>query len=123
VLPNFGTGEMLVVFLVALIVLGPNKLPDVARQAGKMMAELRRLSSGFQDEMRHAMREPTPTLPPLPPEAEVHTPAPTVEAAPAPPADEAAPPVDEPKKPTPRKRRAPLRADGAVPAEQQLQQD
>jgi sec-independent protein translocase protein TatB len=122
VLPNFGTGEMLVVFLVALIVLGPNKLPDVARQAGKMMAELRRLSGGFQDEMRAAMREPTPTLPPLPPEAEVHTPPATVEAVPAPPVVEADPPVDAPKQPT-RKRRAPLRADGAVPAEQQLQQD
>jgi Tat protein translocase TatB subunit len=117
---NLGTGELLVIFLVALIVLGPNKLPDAARQAGKMMAELRRLSSGFQDEMRMAMREPTPTLPPLPPEAEVHTPpAVTPPAVPAD-ADASDAPV---AKAAARKRRAPLRADGAVPAEQQLQQD
>jgi sec-independent protein translocase protein TatB len=119
VLPNFGTGEMLVVFLVALIVLGPNKLPDVARQAGKMMAELRRLSSGFQDEMRTAMREPTPTLPPLPPEASI---LPDPAGAVAETGDEAATPLEAPKQPT-RKRREPLRANGAVPAEQQLQQD
>jgi Tat protein translocase TatB subunit len=105
---NLGTGELLVIFLVALIVLGPNKLPDAARQAGKMMAELRRLSGGFQEEMRAAMREPTPTLPPLPPQAE----------QPAPPAA-ADGEVDKPQ----RRRRAPLRADGAVPAEQQLRQD
>lgn len=106
---NLGTGELLVIFLVALIVLGPNKLPDAARQAGKMMAELRRLSGGFQDEMRAAMREPPPTLPPLPPEAEIQPPA----------------AIDDDvitAKPT-RKRREPLRAGGAVPADQQLRQD
>lgn len=107
---NLGTGELLVIFLVALIVLGPNKLPDAARQAGKMMAELRRLSGGFQDEMRAAMREPTPTLPPLPPQATIEPPAAVDDDVVA-------------AKPPPRKRRAPLRADGAVPAEQQLRQD
>jgi Tat protein translocase TatB subunit len=103
---NLGTGELLVIFLVALIVLGPNKLPDAARQMGRMVAELRRLSTGFQDEMRAAMQEPTPTLPPLPPHAERQTP-PVAEK-----------PV-EPAQPT-RRRGQPLRADGAVPAEQQL---
>lgn len=101
---NLGTGELLVIFLVALLVLGPTKLPEAARQAGKMMAELRRLSSGFQDEMHRAMREPTPTLPPLP------------EAAAAP----AEPTPAEATPPATRRRRAPLRADGSVPAEQQL---
>jgi Tat protein translocase TatB subunit len=110
---NLGTGELLVIFLVALIVLGPNKLPGAAREAGRMMAQLRRLSSGFQDEMRAAMQEPTPTLPPLPPEA--RTPPP--ETTPTPPT----PPAPAP--PATRRRRAPLRAGGAVPAEQQLQQD
>jgi sec-independent protein translocase protein TatB len=107
---NLGTGELLVIFLVALIVLGPNKLPEAARQMGKIMAELRRLSGGFQAEMQAALREPTPTLPPLP------TP-PTEQTAPA--IVDVAPPEDAQPKPA-RKRRAPLRADGAVPAEQQL---
>lgn len=101
---NLSTGELLVIFLVALVVLGPNKLPEAARQMGRMAAELRRLSSGFQDEMRAAMQEPVPTLPPLPPEAHAVPPATEVAEEPA---------------PTSRRRREPLRADG-VSAEQQL---
>lgn len=55
---NVGTPELLVILLVALIVLGPNKLPDAARQVGRFMGEFRRMSSGFQDELRDAMQEP-----------------------------------------------------------------
>lgn len=104
---NLGTGELVVIFIVALLVLGPNKLPEAARQMGRMAAELRRLSSGFQDEMREAMREPLPTLPPLPEQAEVG-PANAMEAQ-----------TPAPEAPT-RRRREPLKADTAVSAEQQL---
>ena len=55
---NLGGGEMLVIFFVALIVLGPNKLPDAARQVGRAVNEIRRVSGGFQREMREAMNEP-----------------------------------------------------------------
>ena len=55
---NVGGGELLVILLLALIVLGPQKLPEVARQVGGMMRELRKVSSGFQDEMRAAMDDP-----------------------------------------------------------------
>jgi Tat protein translocase TatB subunit len=106
---NLGTGELLVIFLVALIVLGPSKLPDAARQAGRMVAELRRLSTGFQDEMRAAMQDPTPTLPPLVDDA----PAAIVQTSvPDPSSTSAAGPAT-----TGRRRRAPLRADDASRAE------
>lgn len=55
---NIGAPEVLVIFIIALIVLGPSKLPDAARQAGKAMTELRRLSSGFQRELKDAMEDP-----------------------------------------------------------------
>lgn len=55
---NIGPAELLVVLVVALLVLGPNKLPDAARQVGKAIGEMRKLSTGFQAEMRDAMREP-----------------------------------------------------------------
>ena len=55
---NLGSGELLVIFFVALLVLGPNKLPDAARQVGRAVNEIRRVSSGFQREMREATREP-----------------------------------------------------------------
>ncbi len=54
---NVGGAEMLVIMVVALIVLGPNKLPDAARQAGKWMGEFRKISTGFQREMRDAMNQ------------------------------------------------------------------
>ena len=55
---NVGGGELLVIFLVALIVLGPAKLPEVARQLGGFAREIKRISSHFQDEMRAAMDDP-----------------------------------------------------------------
>ncbi|MEY2423965.1 MAG: sec-independent protein translocase protein TatB [Acidimicrobiaceae bacterium] len=60
---NVGAGELLVILLIALIVLGPDKLPEAARKIGNVMGELRRMSSGFQDEMRSVMDEVT--RPPL----------------------------------------------------------
>jgi len=52
---NVGGGEILAILVIALIVLGPDKLPNAARQAGKYLNEFRRISSGFQDEIRGAM--------------------------------------------------------------------
>lgn len=52
---NVGAGELLVILLIALLVLGPDKLPETARKIGNVMGELRRMSSGFQNEMRAAM--------------------------------------------------------------------
>jgi len=56
---NVGTGELLVILLIALIVLGPEKLPDAARKMGNVIGELRRMSGGFQEEMRSAMDDVT----------------------------------------------------------------
>ena len=60
---NVGGGEILVILVIALIVLGPDKLPNAARQAGKYLNEFRRISSGFQDEIRGAMDLATTTDP------------------------------------------------------------
>lgn len=55
---NLGGMEIVVILLVALIVLGPTKLPEAARQVGKAVTEVRRISSGFQRELREAIHEP-----------------------------------------------------------------
>jgi sec-independent protein translocase protein TatB len=52
---NVGTGELMLIMVLALIVLGPDKLPNAARQAGRYLAEFRRISGGFQNEFRRAM--------------------------------------------------------------------
>ena len=67
---SLGGAEILVILVVALLVLGPERLPDAARQVGRVMSELRRMSSGFQAEIRDAMQTPVagPPVPPAPAE-------------------------------------------------------
>lgn len=52
---NVGGGELLVVLLLALVFLGPDRLPDAAKKLGRLMGEVRRMTSGFQEEVRSAM--------------------------------------------------------------------
>jgi sec-independent protein translocase protein TatB len=59
-------------FFLALILFGPKKLPGMARQAGRLLAELRRASNEFKSqietEIAHLEVEKTQTvLPPSPP--------------------------------------------------------
>jgi len=49
---SLGPAEILVILIVALIVLGPKKLPEAGRQVGRAIAEVRKWSQGFQDEIR-----------------------------------------------------------------------
>ena len=55
---NLGGGEILVILLVGLLVLGPQRLPTVGRQVGRVVTEIRRVSSGFQEEFRAALDNP-----------------------------------------------------------------
>lgn len=55
---NIGGAELLVILLVALLVLGPNKLPQAARQVGHFLGEFRRIADGFQAELKSAMDDP-----------------------------------------------------------------
>jgi Tat protein translocase TatB subunit len=54
---NVGGGEIIVILLVALIVLGPTKLPGAARQVGSFLTEVRRMSNQFKSELKDAMPE------------------------------------------------------------------
>jgi Tat protein translocase TatB subunit len=51
---GIGVPELLVILVVALIVLGPKRLPDVAKALGKGLAEFRRATSDLTDELRGA---------------------------------------------------------------------
>ena len=101
---SLGPAEILVILVVALIVLGPKKLPEAGRQVGKAIAEVRRWSQGFQDEIRTVMDPNVPPSYPSPPPSAV-PPEPGADAplpGPATPADaeytgplpETAPPSD-----------------------------
>jgi sec-independent protein translocase protein TatB len=51
---NLGGPEIMVILLMALIVLGPAKLPEAARTVGRFTAEVRRMSNGFRSEVKAA---------------------------------------------------------------------
>ena len=48
---------MIVVFIVVLVVFGPQKLPELARGLGKLMAEFRKASADFRGAFEEEMRE------------------------------------------------------------------
>jgi sec-independent protein translocase protein TatB len=52
---NFSPEKLFLVGVIALVVLGPGRLPQAARSLGRLVAELRRMSSNFQEEVRDAM--------------------------------------------------------------------
>lgn len=56
---NFTGGEFLILLVVALIVLGPDKLPDAARKVGSLLREARQMSTGFRRELMDAIDEPS----------------------------------------------------------------
>lgn len=47
--PNIGAPELIVILIIALVVLGPGKLPDVAASLGKSLREFRRAASDVSD--------------------------------------------------------------------------
>lgn len=54
---GLGGMEMLLVFAVALLLFGGDKLPEFARGIGKVMREVKKAASGVEDEFRRAMDE------------------------------------------------------------------
>jgi Tat protein translocase TatB subunit len=110
---TLGGPEVILILVVALIVFGPRRLPEIGKSMGKMLAEFRKASNDFKrtiedeleaEKLKEASRPVAPVeTPPVvttpvetPPvvNAPVETP-PVVTAPPeAPPAASAAPPVD-----------------------------
>jgi len=76
--------EILTLGAVALIVFGPQKLPEVARSIGRFMSEVRRVASDVKSEFSAALDEE---------EASTATAAPSVEDEDADAIEDAAPPM------------------------------
>jgi TatA/E family protein of Tat protein translocase len=57
---NLGPLELFAIFIVALLVFGPNKLPEIGRQVGRAVREFRRIQSSFQNDFRDVFEEAAP---------------------------------------------------------------
>ena len=75
-MPSLGAGEMIVIFVLVLVLFGPNRLPELARGLGKGMREVRKITSEFQsqlaaitdiDDEKDTKPAPPATAPPAPP--------------------------------------------------------
>jgi Tat protein translocase TatB subunit len=56
---NLSGTEIVFILLAALVLLGPEKLPETLRKVGRVYAEVRKISNGFQSELRNVIDEPT----------------------------------------------------------------
>ena len=80
---GLGFGEIILVLVVALLVLGPEKLPKLAKQLGRGMREFRRAASEFQATLSDAdptKVQPRPKTPTKPPEGTIDSSKALVEA-------------------------------------------
>ena len=80
--------EIVAILVIALIVFGPKRLPEVSRQVGSAIRELRRMQDSVKAELRDAMAEPTPAGPNAEPGDHAEIPP---EMLPAPPGDTSLP--------------------------------
>jgi len=71
-MPNIGAPELIIILVIALLILGPGKLPEVGASIGKSIREFRKASSDLSDSVNVSVD--TSPLPPTPPAAatEVH---------------------------------------------------
>ena len=59
---NLGAPEILVILVVALLVFGPHKLPEIGRQVGGAMRELRKMQDSVKQELQTVMNEDAAAL-------------------------------------------------------------
>jgi len=86
-MPNIGAPELIIILVIALLILGPGKLPEVGASLGKSIKEFRKASTDLQDSVKVDVdtsplpAAAAPVASPAPVAAPV-APAPIVEAAP-----------------------------------------
>ena len=81
-MPNIGAPELIIILVIALLILGPGKLPEVGASIGKSIREFRKASSDVQE----AVKVDVDTSP-LPPQASASPATPAAPAAPLNPPD------------------------------------
>ncbi|NKE03878.1 MULTISPECIES: twin-arginine translocase TatA/TatE family subunit [Mesobacillus] len=56
-LSNIGFPGLILILVIALIIFGPNKLPEIGRAVGKSMKEFKNATNGLTDDIKKEIRE------------------------------------------------------------------
>ena len=54
---NIGTGELVIIIIVALLIFGPKKLPDIARSFGKAINQFKKSYKDVEDEITNSIKD------------------------------------------------------------------
>ncbi|MBT2682724.1 MULTISPECIES: twin-arginine translocase TatA/TatE family subunit [Bacillaceae] len=54
---NIGFPGLILILVIALIIFGPNKLPEIGRAVGKSMREFKNATNGLADDVKKEIRE------------------------------------------------------------------
>ena len=79
-MPNIGAPELIIILVIALLILGPGKLPEVGAPIGKSIRVFRKASSDNNDSVK-VDTSPLPPAPPVENPPAVDAPAATSEPA------------------------------------------
>ncbi|MBA2354062.1 MAG: twin-arginine translocase TatA/TatE family subunit [Acidobacteria bacterium] len=82
---SLGMPELVIIFVIALIVFGPRKLPELGKSLGKSLAEFKRASTDLRNSLEDEIRleEEKDRRVATPASAPVPAPAPVVDESPA----------------------------------------
>jgi len=64
---DISSGELIIILLAVLLIFGPGKIPEIARQIGKGMNEVRRATDAIRREIREESQKVKDEIDPLPP--------------------------------------------------------
>lgn len=59
---GLGMGELIVILIIALIFIGPKKLPELAKGLGKGIRDFQNAAKGFSDQMQETDEKPKPEV-------------------------------------------------------------
>lgn len=54
---NIGFQELIIIAIIALLIVGPKKLPELAKNLGKSFGELKRAADGITDDFKQTLKE------------------------------------------------------------------
>ena len=86
-MPNLGFPELIMLLVIALVVFGPKKLPEMGRTIGKSLREFRRASAEIRNELRFEDEPPRVPSPGRQSSGQTEAPPGTAETSEPPPGD------------------------------------